>query len=480
MAMESDMVASEEGDRIQGVWCRSTCAEESLWSIGRFIAKHRQGAPETLNDARGGGFNAVFRMKFKDGGSAVIRFTKTGASMFPEEKTKSEVATMRLIQHHTAIPIPSILHWGTRHESPRGIGPFIIMEYIDYKMILVDALNIPGFCPATDRPILNPNIDETRLERLYGQAAKILLELSKMEFPLIGALEETKEGSWEVTRRPLSLDMNELVRAGTLPQNKLPAATFNSSSEYLQSLATLHVHHLAHQRNGAVESKVDCQRKYVARHLFQKLASEKRLLSGKYDKGPFKLWCDDLRPSNILLDANLQINGVIDWEFSYAAPNEFTFAPPWWLLLEQPEYWRQGIDDWSEKYEARLTTFLRAMADCEDAMIASGQLQEGGGERLSCKMRESWASGDFWIVYAARRSFAFDGIYWNKIDQRFFGADEQDTPPEDMWKKRLELLDEQTREAMDSFVERKMKETQTEELAWDPDSYTLEWAKDMS
>ncbi|PQK17141.1 hypothetical protein BB8028_0007g03400 [Beauveria bassiana] len=453
--MKSDMVASEEGDRIQG------------------------GAPETLNDARGGGFNAVFRMKFKDGGSAVIRFTKTGASMFPEEKTKSEVATMRLIQHHTAIPIPSILHWSTRQESPGGIGPFIIKEYIDYKMILVDALNIPGFCPATDRPILNPNIDEVRLERLYGQAAKILLELSKMEFPLIGALEETKEGSWEVTRRPLSLDMNELVRAGTLPQNKLPATTYNSSSEYLQSLATLHVHHLAHQRNGAVESKVDCQRKYVVRHLFQKLASEKRLLSGKYDKGPFKLWCDDLRPSNILLDANLQINGVIDWEFSYAAPNEFTFAPPWWLLLEQPEHWKQGIDDWSEKYEARLTTFLKAMADCEDVMIASGQLQEGG-ERLSSKMRESWASGDFWIVYAARRSFAFDGIYWNKIDQRFFGADEQDTPPEDMWEKRLELLDEQTREAMDSFVERKMTETLTKELAWDPDSYTLECAKVVS
>ncbi|EJP68183.1 phosphotransferase family protein [Beauveria bassiana ARSEF 2860] len=95
-------------------------------------------------------------------------------------------------------------------------------------------------------------------------------------------------------------------------------------------------------------------------------------------------------------------------------------------------------------------------------------------------MRESWASGDFLTVYAARRSFAFDCIYWNKIDQRFFGADEQDIPPEDMWEKRLELLDEQTREAMDSFVERKMKETQTKELAWDPDRYTLEWAKVVS
>ncbi len=269
------------------------------------------------------------------------------------------------------------------------------------------------------------------------------------------------------TRRLLSLPMNALVRVGTLPQQKLPTAPFSSSSAYFQSLAALHIDHLAAQQNDAVDSKADCERKYAARHLFHKLSREKRLFSSEHDKGPFKLWCDDLRPSNILLDANYQIVAVIDWEFSYAAPNEFTFAPPWWLLLEQPEYWKDGLDDWAEAYKARLPVFLEAMTEAEDDYIASGKLQED--QRLSGKMRESWASGDFWTVYAAWKSFAFDSVYRKELDSRFFGLVVATCDSGDVWKERLGLLDQQTQSAMESFVERKMLETETRVLAWDPD-----------
>ncbi|EXV02166.1 aminoglycoside 3'-phosphotransferase/choline kinase domain protein [Metarhizium robertsii] len=386
--------------------------------------------------------------------------------MFPEEKIRNEVATIRYIQDHTAIPVPFILHWGTREESPLGIGPFIIMDYINHEMNMTAALNTPGLTLDIP-PVLYPNIDEAKLEMLYRQVASILLQLSKLELPLIGALEETHERSWEVTRRPLSMPMNELVRTGTFPRAKLPTSTFKTSSEYFQALANLHVDHLANQRNDAIESRADCQRKYTARQLFQKLAYERKLVSDRYDKGPFKFWCDDLRPSNILLDANLQIVAVIDWEFSYAAPSEFTFAPPWWLLIEQPEYWEKGLDDWVQQYERRLTTFLKAMGDCEDASIAAGQLLEE--QRLSGKMRESWASGDFWTVYAARRNFAFDGVFWEKLDPRFFGRGEGASGPGDAWMERLELLDEKARAAMEAFVDRKVAESETRELAWEPD-----------
>lgn len=472
MAMKGDDVAWEEGDRIERVWRHSLFEESTLRTIGDFVAKHRQGVPTELCQPKAGGFNALFRMKFSDGGSAVIRFTRPGSTMFPEEKIKQEVATMRFIQDNTAIPVPFVLHWGTRDESPLNIGPFIIMEYVNHEMDMIEALNTPGRT-RDERPTLNPDVDGALLKNLYGQIAKILLQLSKLEFPLIGALEETEEWSWEVTRRPLSLPMNKLVRVGTLPQQKLPTTTFDSSSEYFQSLATLHIDHLAAQRNDAVDSKADCQRKYVARHLFQKLSREKRLVPPEHDKGPFKLWCDDLRPSNILLDANHQIVAVIDWEFSYAAPNEFTFAPPWWLLLEQPEYWEEGLDDWAEVYKTRLPVFLEAMTEAEDDYIASGQLRED--QRLSGKMRESWASGDFWTVYAARKNFAFDSVYWKKLDARFFGPVDGAGGPEDAWKERLGLLDQQTQSAMESFVERKMLEAETRVLAWDPDDYTLKY-----
>jgi hypothetical protein len=106
------------------------------------------------------------------------------------------------------------------------------------------------------------------------------------------------------------------------------------------------------------------------------------------------------------------------------------------------------------------------MVDCEDESISSGRLQEE--QRLSGKMRESWANGDFWTVYAARKNFAFDSVYWKKLDLRFFGSNEG-AMSEDIWLKRLDLLDEHTRMTMDSFVDKTMVERQTRELTWEPD-----------
>jgi hypothetical protein len=418
--MQGDNVAWDESDRLERQWRERILEDSTQLAIRNFIAKHRQGIPTEIGALKAGAFNALFRLKYKDGGAAVIRFAEPGRTMFPDEKVRNEVATLKYIQDHTTIPVPFILHWGTKDESPLGIGPFIIMEYVNHKMNMTAALNKPGLTPE-DRPILNPDIGEKQLEMLYRQVANILLQLSKLEFPLIGALEEIDEWSSQVTRRPLSMPMNELVRTGTLPRAKLPTGTFSTTSDYLENLAKLHVEHLTHQRNDAIESKTHCQRKYVARHLFHSLASQRKLLPnnyGKYNKGPFKFWCDDLRPSNILLDKDLQIVSVIDWEFFYAAPAEDTFAPPWWLLIEQPEYWDDGLDDWVEKYEQCLAIFLKSMTECENDAISSGTLQ--GEQRLSDKMRESWANGDFWIVYAARKNFAFDSVYWKKLDSRFF------------------------------------------------------------
>lgn len=43
---------------------------------------------------------------------------------------------------------------------------------------------------------------------------------------------------------------------------------------------------------------------------------------------PFKLFCDHFRPSSVLLDAECNIVAVIDCEFTYAVPDEYTYSPP--------------------------------------------------------------------------------------------------------------------------------------------------------
>jgi hypothetical protein len=211
--------------------------------------------------------------------------------------------------------------------------------------------------------------------------------------------------------------------------------------------------HLNMQLNDAIESPEDCRRKYIGRHLFKKLASKKRLHNPEFETGPFRLWCDYFRPGNILVDKDCRILSVIDWEFTYAAPAEFGCNPPWWLLLETPEYWFRGIEDWSKVYQPRLDTFLRVLREREQAAIGRGTLK--AENVLSSRMRENWDSGQFWIDYAARRSWAFDAIFWTYIDRKSFGGNGKG----DEYEARLELLSKEERDNIGAFVKEKVRQS---------------------
>ena len=71
-------------------------------------------------------------------------------------------------------------------------------------------------------------------------------------------------------------------------------------------------------------------------------------------------------------------------------------------------------------------------------------------------MKENWESGDFWVSYAARKSWAFDMIYWAKIDRRFFGEGNLDD--------RVKLLTPEDRDGIDGFVQRKLAEKEERTL----------------
>ncbi|KAL1854300.1 hypothetical protein Plec18170_005064 [Paecilomyces lecythidis] len=460
--MMFDDIAWERSDNIFDTWKEKLFNDDTFRRIGKMIIKHRQGPADELFPPRRGAFNLVFRMKFLDGGSAIIRFPNPGYSVFPEEKVQREVSVMRFIEHHTSIPIPHVLHHGTVEQSPAELGPFIIMEWIENDSDLVDAINTPGLT-GDDPPILDPNVPPDRLRSAYSQMADILLQLARHSFTEIGCIsnisDDEFDDKWTVTHRPLSLNMNELVQLGNFPRHLLPQHTFKTASSYFLALAEMHMVHLSTQRNDAIESREDCRRKYIARCLFRKLARENRLC--RLDNGSFKLFCDDLRPANVLTNSqyDFKVVGVIDWEFTYAAPAEFVYSPPSWLLLERPEYWSQGLDDWTEVYEKRLAVFLQELQNQEQLAIGRGRLNEEN--RLSSFMKESWESGDFWVTYAARRSWTFDMIYWAKIDRRFFGEGDLED--------RFKLLTSEEKAGIDDFVQRKLAEKEERTLNdWGP------------
>ena len=56
-----------------------------------------------------------------------------------------------------------------------------------------------------DPAILDPDIDEAKLNIVYEQVAGFMLELSRVEFPRIGAIsKDTVSGEWTVVEPPLT------------------------------------------------------------------------------------------------------------------------------------------------------------------------------------------------------------------------------------------------------------------------------------
>lgn len=86
-------------------------------------------------------------------------------------------------------------------------------------------------------------------------------------------------------------------------------------------------------------------------------------------------------------------------------------------------------------------------------------------------MQQSWESGDFWVTYAARKRFAFDALFWRKIDGRFFGGGT--STEADRWKEQLHLLTDNEKAELEKVVEKKLEEMRTRVLAWEPDELDL-------
>lgn len=220
---------------------------------------------------------------------------------------------MRYIAVNTTIPVPKIYHFGTADQNPIGIGPFIIMDYVDHEMTMSDALKDPALEPGESHE-LDPNISEEKLEFLYRQMSNIVLQLSKLTFPRIGSLVEGTDGKIAVSGRPLIQNMNSLLEFTGATPTLLPSKPLSESGSWFSSLADMHLTQFVFQHNDALDEgdEDDARDKYVARQLFRRLASQGQLTTESYGEAPFRLYSEDLRPSNVLVDKSLRIIGVID------------------------------------------------------------------------------------------------------------------------------------------------------------------------
>jgi aminoglycoside phosphotransferase (APT) family kinase protein len=356
----------------------------------------------------------------------VIRFPIPGKvyDLWRGKKVKHEVMVITYLREHTSIPVPRVYHWGLTEESPQQLGPFIIMEFMEGEN-LGDVLKKPTPNEA-DLAILDPDIDEAKLGGIFEQLASFMLELSRLEFPRIGAIsKDAVSGEWAVTEPPLTYDMNEVVSfAGFPAEHFTTMPVFDRSSNYFAARAQCLQIHLETQHTVAYDAKDITWGRYVARHCFAKLIPTYGMID---DAGPHRLFCDDMRPSNMLINPEtMEITALLDFEFTNVMPAQFAYDLPWWLILRDP-----GIE--VSEGETRKQKFLDLFEPRKEQFIHAMERVEARSSRptgeplLSARMRDSWDSGRFWFNLASRNSVDVDQIYWQILHKEGLGEAMLDT-----------------------------------------------------
>lgn len=482
---DSDDLAWDRKDELWGEAIKQVRLSSFCRKVTTFAKSLYEDGAEFKSPLVIGGFNVLYpiqRPNPASPASVLVRIPVPKQPVFPEEKVSSEAATTKFLAQHSNVPVAKLLDYGIESD----IGPFMVLEDLGSRRDVGDLLEKPRE-DMDETPVLDPDIDEERLQSLYKKMAECMLPLTRPTFPRIGALVETTPGSYEALGRPITLNMNNMVHLSNVPPSIFhpKGTTYRTADGWYTALAEMQMATLLFQHNDMVTSENDCRTKFVARRLFYNLAKDGCLSSygfvqddwsacSKVKKkenktqmampdgsASFRLWSDDFRPVNVLVNENDDVLGAINWEWSYAAPTQFSLDPPWWLLLDVPEMWEEGIQAWADTYEKRLETWLAAMKETEKSF-------EQGEFELSAYMRDSWETGRFWLNYAARKSWAFDAVYWKFLDERFFGKREGNLSPEELWKARINLLSEEEKVAMESMVEIKIAESKERVLVeWD-------------
>ncbi|CAG9972395.1 unnamed protein product, partial [Clonostachys byssicola] len=191
---------------------------------------------------------------------------------------------MRFIATNTSIPVPKIYFAGTADENPTGLGPFIIMEYVQHKCTMSEALkdlSLGPDEPHNSTPIFRMN--NSYFSTGYRQMANILLQLSQFKFDQIGSLVQDKQGNFSASGRPLIQNMNPIIEFTDAPPQLLPSKPYSNSGDWYKAFADMHLLQYTFQHDDAVKENDGEQNvydTYVGRQLFRNIAADGRLATG--------------------------------------------------------------------------------------------------------------------------------------------------------------------------------------------------------
>ncbi|KAK8032657.1 phosphotransferase enzyme family protein [Apiospora arundinis] len=392
-----------------------------------------------------GSFNAGLKMVFSEGTAWMLRFPRGGIihTSYVDEKVAMEVEALTMIREKTTIPVPIIQAWGLAADNPLGLGPFIIMEFLN-GVSLSDVLEDPT--AETPTRLIREDIDDKDIEVIYRQFVNILLQLFKLDFDQIGSLATPADRDIApAPRHPLTFKAQNILHGGGVYTLGDRCQGFTTTTEYLNYLLGQDWEQLNHQPN-SIAGRYDAEKKYRTLKILQSLIPN--LVHPDYDRGKFKLICDDLGLANLIVRSktDLTVVGVIDLEWSYAGPAQLSASAPWWLLQDRPvnSAWDYGEapPKVAERYFNYQDIFMRVL---EEEEAKSPEYRE---KEFSKLVRWSQTSGAMWLHMLLAPGFIDHHSFPSAQLQAHFGGEWS------MLMEKLQIVDSE----LESFTARKVRE----------------------
>ncbi|OAA53442.1 phosphotransferase enzyme family protein [Niveomyces insectorum RCEF 264] len=297
-------------------------------AVCALASRFNDGVPCRVVNKSHGSFNLCFFVEFdKQEGDEqpkkwVVRLPMGPAVENPWDKVISEVTTIRYIRKKTSIRVPRIHAYGRdsnlirKENKDKGAnnnsndGSRIVEGQVFLITDFIAGANL-------DRKLLT-TADQEHRRGFYAQLIGILAELRKLEFSKIGSLRPGKTDVSPILGPMISMSDNTL--------RLCPPPILTSATDYMKyEFDVVSEFFFAPVSNLKID---DLQKELYAFHALE--PHFPGLINPSLDRGPFVLSHPDFRAHNIIVDEQLRIQGVIDWEFTSTVPLQL-FTPPSWV-----------------------------------------------------------------------------------------------------------------------------------------------------
>lgn len=306
-----------------------------------------------------------------------------------------ELRANRLVTEKTTIPIPTIVAYAYS-ESSEPLSSFLILQYVEGERLSFAKLQA---------------FTDQQRSRFYTSLADVYIQLRRFEFPSIGCLVRSPEGDFRVGKKTTSIDINMQELEGLRPshiQASYYAAddSLTSASDYVAMLLEIADHAFVQGRSSVLEGDEVGRDALYHLHIFRRFADQ--WVDKRLDRGPFVLVHGDLELFNLLVNQDLEIVSVLDWEWSRVVPLQF-FKPPLWL--GNPDTTKLAYNFVYSDYLERFDQF-QAILKCReidrygtDTLFGEWSLAKVDSGFLVANALENWTDIDW---------FAFRYINWKR------------------------------------------------------------------